>query len=167
MNERCLAGVALSQHCLSPLLWCHNDRIGVSNARHLRLHECLFRRKSKKTSKLRIAGLCEGNSSVTGEYPAQRASKVENVSIWWRHHVKQYSLEILHYWKECRELHDPYIYLRIHLIGHVTLAGNIGTIYRVPYRSVMSYQLSHSRINARAMTLTPGHQNVDRAVTSL
>ena len=102
-----------------------------------------------------------------GEYPAQRASKVENVSIWWRHHVKQYSLEILHYWKECRELHDPYIYLRIHLIGHVTLAGNIGTIYRVPYRSVMSYQLSHSRINARAMTLTPGHQNVDRAVTSL
>ena len=24
---------------------------------------------------------------VTGEFPAQRASNAENVSIWWRHHV--------------------------------------------------------------------------------
>ena len=30
-------------------------------------------------------GLCEGNSSVTGEFPAHRASNTENVSIWWRH----------------------------------------------------------------------------------
>ena len=29
----------------------------------------------------------EGNSPVTGEFPAQRASNAENVSIWWRHHV--------------------------------------------------------------------------------
>ena len=28
----------------------------------------------KKKSKLRVTGLCEGNSSVTGEFPAQRAS---------------------------------------------------------------------------------------------
>ena len=27
------------------------------------------------------------NSPVTGEFPAQRASNKENVSIWWRHHV--------------------------------------------------------------------------------
>ena len=45
----------------------------------------LFKRRSKKTSKLRVASLCEGNSPVTGEFPAQRASNVENVSIWWRH----------------------------------------------------------------------------------
>ena len=44
------------------------------------------RRRSKKTSKLRVTGLCERNSSVTGEFPAQRASNAENVSIWWRHH---------------------------------------------------------------------------------
>ena len=30
---------------------------------------------------------CEGNSVVTGEFPAQRASDMENVSIWWRHHA--------------------------------------------------------------------------------
>ena len=28
-----------------------------------------------------------GNSPVTGEFPAQRASNTENVSIWWCHHV--------------------------------------------------------------------------------
>ena len=29
---------------------------------------------------------CVGNSLVTGEFPAQKASNAENVSIWWRHH---------------------------------------------------------------------------------
>ena len=38
-----------------------------------------------KKSKLRVTGLCEGNSPVTGEFPAQRASNAENVSTWWRH----------------------------------------------------------------------------------
>ena len=42
--------------------------------------------RSKKTSKLRVNGLCAGNSPVTGEFPAQRASNAENVCIWWRHH---------------------------------------------------------------------------------
>ena len=35
----------------------------------------IFRRRSKKTSKLRVTGLCAGNSPVTSEFPAQRASK--------------------------------------------------------------------------------------------
>ena len=34
----------------------------------------LFRCRSKKTSKLRVTGLCEGKSPVTGEFPSQRAS---------------------------------------------------------------------------------------------
>ena len=45
-----------------------------------------FRRRSKRTAKLRVTGLCEGNSPVTGEFPAQRASNAENASIWWCHH---------------------------------------------------------------------------------
>ena len=40
-----------------------------------------------KTSTLRVTGLLEGNSPVTGEFYAQRASNAENVSIWCRHHV--------------------------------------------------------------------------------
>ena len=35
-----------------------------------------------------ITGLCAGNSPGTGEFPAERASYAENVSIWWRHHVE-------------------------------------------------------------------------------
>ena len=38
-----------------------------------------FRRRSKKTSKLRVTGLCLGNSPVTGEFAAQMASKGANV----------------------------------------------------------------------------------------
>ena len=44
------------------------------------------RRRSKRTSNLRVTGLCVGNSPVTGELPAQMASNAENYSIWWRHH---------------------------------------------------------------------------------
>ena len=42
--------------------------------------------KIKETSKLRVTGLCAGNSPLTREFPAQIASNAENVSIWWRHH---------------------------------------------------------------------------------
>ena len=35
--------------------------------------------KSKKKPKLRVTGLSEGNSQVTDEFPAQRASNVENL----------------------------------------------------------------------------------------
>ena len=69
------------------LQWRHNERIDVSN--HRCLHYLLnywFRHKSKETSKLRVTGLCEGNSPVTGEFPTQKASNAENIYIWWRHH---------------------------------------------------------------------------------
>ena len=68
------------------LHWRHNDHDGVSNhqPRGCLLNR-LFRRRSKKTSKLRVTGFSAGNSPVTGEFPTQRASN-ENVSIWWRHH---------------------------------------------------------------------------------
>ena len=67
--------------------WRHNERVGASNQLRLdRLLNRLFRRRSKKTHKLRVTGLCEGNSPVTGDFPAQMASNAEIVSIWWRHH---------------------------------------------------------------------------------
>ena len=36
----------------------------------------------KETSKLRVTGICAGNSPVTGEFPAQMASNAENAFIW-------------------------------------------------------------------------------------
>ena len=54
-------------------------------------HDCLlnrlFRRRSKKTSKLRVTSLCVGISPGTGEFLAQMASNAVYVTIWWRHHV--------------------------------------------------------------------------------
>ena len=80
----------LSYLILSYLILSYNGHDGVSNHQP---HDCLlsrlFRRRWKKTSKLRVTGLCEWNSPVVGEFPAQMASNVENVSIWWRHHVYQ------------------------------------------------------------------------------
>ena len=68
--------------------WCHYECDGISNHQaHNCLLKCLFRCGSKETSKLRVIGLCAGNSPVTGEFPTQRGSNAENVSIWWRHHV--------------------------------------------------------------------------------
>ena len=79
------------RYCLdafTPLQWRHIERGDVSN------HQCLdcllnrlFTYRSKKTSKLRVTGLCEANPPVTGGFPSQRASSAGDVSIWWRHYA--------------------------------------------------------------------------------
>ena len=51
----------------------------------------VYSSRSKKTSKLRVTGLCAGNSPVTGEFPARRASNAEYGSIWWHHHMIAHS----------------------------------------------------------------------------
>ena len=72
---------------INSLQWRQNRRDNVSNHQP---HDCLlnrlFWRRSKKTLKLRVTGLCVGNSPGTGEFPALRASNAKKVSIWWRYH---------------------------------------------------------------------------------
>ena len=53
------------------------------------LLNCLSRHRSKKISKLRVTGLCEGNSPVVGEFHTQRASNAQmfpfdDVIMWQR-----------------------------------------------------------------------------------
>ena len=65
---------------LYPYLLRHNGHNGVSNHQpHHGLLNSLFTHRSKKTSKLRVHGLCEFHS--------QMASNAEIVSIWWHHHA--------------------------------------------------------------------------------
>ena len=45
------------------------------------VYSTIYSGADKKTSKLRVTGLCEGNSPVTGEFHAQKASNAENASI--------------------------------------------------------------------------------------
>ena len=60
------------------LQWCNNGLDGVSNHQpHHSLLNHLFRCRSKKTSKLRVTGLCAGNSTVSGEFSAQMVSNAE------------------------------------------------------------------------------------------
>ena len=86
LNEIMQTGVMMPtlSSPVEPSQWCHNELDGVSDHQP---HNCLLNRlfRSKKMSKVLVTGLCAGNSPVTGEFPAQRASKAENVSIWWRH----------------------------------------------------------------------------------
>ena len=57
--------VLLVVNRLVSLRWRHNERDGVSNHQpHGCLLKRLFRRRSKRTSKLLVTGLCEGNSPV-------------------------------------------------------------------------------------------------------
>ena len=69
---------------LSPLQWCHNGHNSDSNHHP---HDCLLNRlfSAEKSSKLRVTGLCMGNSPLTGKFPAQMASNAETVFVWWRH----------------------------------------------------------------------------------
>ena len=62
--------------------WRHNEQDGVSDHQpHDYFLSRLFRRRSKKTSKLRLTGLWTGNSLVTGEFLAQMASNAENAPV--------------------------------------------------------------------------------------
>ena len=96
----------------SPVSWRisklhYDDVIMIINHQpHGCLLNRLFWRKSKKTSKLRVTGLCAGNSPGTGEFPAQMASYAENVSIWWRHHGK----------------HQHICHIQYHLLNNLVLS---------------------------------------------
>ena len=73
-------------------------------------------------SKLRVTGLCAGNSPVTGEFSAQRASNAENVSIWSRHSAEQSALLIAqgiiaHY---CIQRSNSTVRTRIRIRTHKT-----------------------------------------------
>ena len=108
------------------LQWRHNGRDSVLNHQPC---ECLLsrliRRRSKKTSKLRVTGFCAGNSPETGEFAAQRARNAENVSIWWRHrgvmdNLKRHDANITPLWsciiwQYLRKIQEPDFTIGLHI----------------------------------------------------
>ena len=80
----------------SSLPWYHNELAAVSNHQP---HECLFNRFFHAQIKENIKAprhwpLC-GNSPMTSEFPAQRASYAENVYIWWRHYDESHKPSVI------------------------------------------------------------------------
>ena len=114
------------------LQWRHNGLDDVSDHQP---HDCslnrLFRRRSKKMSKLRETGLCAGNSPVTGEFLVQRAIKAENFSIWWRHHAQTSALIM----SEAMEAERPQSFLVLHkqkyICGAITLTFMPWSCHRI------------------------------------
>ena len=103
-----------------PLQWRHNRRDGVSIHKP---YDCLlnrlFRCRSEEISKLRVTGLCAGNSPLTSESPAQIASNTENISISWCHHA-QNRREVIHnhpLWLGC----DGSVLQTIHLLRNTNI----------------------------------------------
>ena len=77
-------------YCMSTysLQWRQNGRDSVSNHQP---NDCLFSQQfiqtqiKENTKAPRHWPLC-GKFTGTGEFPAQRVSNADDVSIWWRHH---------------------------------------------------------------------------------
>ena len=59
---------------------------------YLNVYSSADQRKHQSVASLAFV---RGNSPVTGEFRAQRASNAETVSIWWRHHVVLLSFAVL------------------------------------------------------------------------
>ena len=65
----------------------HNEHQGISNHQlHGRLLNHLFKVLIKENITAMHHWPLWGNSLVISEFPTQRASNTENVSIWWHHH---------------------------------------------------------------------------------
>ena len=80
---------------LNYAVWHYNDVITGAMAYQISSHTSVYSTvfsgaDKKKTPTLCVTGLCEVNSPVTGEFPTQRVSNAEKVSIWWRHHGSWY-----------------------------------------------------------------------------
>ena len=96
---RPVATIKSVRFALLSLQWRHNYHNCVSNHQP---HDCslkrLFGRRSKKTWKLCVTGLCAVNSPEAGEFPAQMISNAENVSISWRHHASSPARKVSETW---------------------------------------------------------------------
>ena len=68
------------------LQWPHNEHDGVSNHQP---HDYSGADQRKHQS-----SASQAMATVTGEFPAQKASNAENVSIWWRRHVPSGNFDI-------------------------------------------------------------------------
>ena len=81
------------------------------------------RPRSKKISKLRVTGLCAGNSPVTGEFPTQRTRNAENVSTWWHHHVILNPILLGTIGVTHRPMQETYFYPKWHSFSYCPRTG--------------------------------------------
>ena len=129
----------------SGLQWRRNERGSVSNHQP---YDCLlnrlFRRRWKKPSKLRVTGLCAGNSPEAGEFPAQKTSNAEKVSIWWRHH-EACIIQLVSY-RLVRHI-SGYLWVLYYIKWYLENAFEFVMISHLSAHSVHDYDLSIPSVN--------------------
>ena len=88
--------------------WRHNEFDGVSNHGRLGcLLNRLFRDRSKKSSKLRVTGLCEGNSPVTNN---PMWVEVMHFTLPLNETQKMYTTKEIQYMKWMHSIRNPFHY---------------------------------------------------------
>ena len=113
INQSTYLSCRMSRHIhwfsLRTLQWRHNKRDGVSNHRRL---DCLLNRlsmrRSRKTSMLRVTGLCEGNSRVTVNSPHKWPVTRKNPLF---HHAVRLHLQSLYLMTYALIAHDLPLYI--------------------------------------------------------
>ena len=127
----------------SSLQWRHNERTDVSNHQP---RDCLLNRLFKVQIKENIKAPRHWPlwGEFTGVFPAQRASNVENVSIWWRHHVWRCNhtfplnscISVIRY--TCKQIKHPF---RLHgILFRKCLQSLKKMIYRIPKSRLNCYE---------------------------
>ena len=95
--------------------WRHNGHDGVSNHQpRLYLLNGVFRRRSKKISKIRVTGLCAENSPETGEFPAQMASYAKKCFHLMTSSWKMWYL----YWSRTHLIRGPFPFIYLLSLPH-------------------------------------------------
>ena len=108
-----------------PLQWRHNERNGVSTRRRLDcLLNRLFRRRSKKASKLRVTGLCMGNHRWPVDSHHRRPVIRKRFP---RRHAISNALQVTSSYCIISQYID-YILMLIYKIAHKGIIDNIPTL---------------------------------------
>ena len=140
---------------LVSLQWRHNERDGVSNHKP---YDCLlnrlFRRRSKKTSKLRVTGLCGGNLPIFFEH-----TLIVSTVLWLIHHLIWPSTQRRDknvspsYWKYyATSLKTPNIYVNI----WITMHCDVTILWSTLFNGIRA-DLSGTLINAMATRIHGDH----------
>ena len=116
---------------LISLQWRHNGHDGVSNHQpHNCLLNRLFRRRSQKTSKLRVTDLCTGNSPVNSphKWPVTRKMfPLDDVILWRSGNLRMSDLQL------CSVRHNIKCMLYIFILSSFIWFQEL---YNVPYEHI-------------------------------
>ena len=136
------------KHRDGSLLWRHNGLDCVSNHQP---HDCLLNRtfgcRSKKASKLRVTGLCVGNSPETGEFPAQMASNASMTSSCWKVFMfdcKEYNTYVHDMLNFNQHIHYPCWAMKMGYISY-HLVINKHTLFTWDFRQWLGIMVNHHK----------------------